>query len=128
MFLKINSLKNQKGFTLIELLIVIAIIGILAAVAIPSFAQYRARAYGTVVKSDLHNIYLNCQAYWMDNSATDSCNQGKIQAALYGFKASDGVTYGFTTGTESGFTVIGPPEVRVLTYDVSQPIKYVGFL
>ncbi|MBT5985787.1 MAG: prepilin-type N-terminal cleavage/methylation domain-containing protein, partial [Nitrospina sp.] len=65
--------KREGGFTLIELLIVIAIIGILAAIAIPQFNQYKARAYDTASKSDLHNIYLACKAYWSDNGSDQSC-------------------------------------------------------
>ncbi len=60
---------NNKGFTLIELLIVIAIIGILAAIAIPQFNQYKARAYDSDVKSNMHNIYLACKAYWADSGS-----------------------------------------------------------
>jgi type IV pilus assembly protein PilA len=65
--LKIFSKKGQKGFTLIELMIVIAIIGILAAIAIPQFSAYRARGYMASVKSDAKNVYTAIQTYLGDN-------------------------------------------------------------
>jgi type II secretion system protein G len=59
--------KSQKGFTLIELLIVVAIIGILAAIAIPQFATYRQKAFNSAAQSDLRTIKTNLEGYYTDN-------------------------------------------------------------
>lgn len=62
---------RQKGFTLIELMIVIAIIGILAAIAIPQFVTYRQKGYNAEAKAELKGFYTACQAYFSDNSPQD---------------------------------------------------------
>lgn len=54
---------NQKGFTLVELMIVVAIIGILAAIAIPQFAKYRARAQNSAAVSDMRNLKTDLEGY-----------------------------------------------------------------
>ncbi len=59
---------NRKGFTLIELLIVVVIIGILAAIAIPKFADTKKKAYITAMKSDLKNMVSSAEAYFSDNN------------------------------------------------------------
>ena len=63
----LKKLKSNKGFTLIELLIVVAIIGILAAIAIPQFASYRAKAFNTAATSDLKNVKTGMEAFMADN-------------------------------------------------------------
>ena len=63
----LNKLRNRKGFTLIELLIVVAIIGILAAIAIPQFSAYRAKAYNSAAQSDLRNFKTQMESYYADN-------------------------------------------------------------
>lgn len=59
--------KNEKGFTLIELLIVVAIIGILAAIAIPQFASYRQKAFNSSSLSDVKTIKTSLEGYYTDN-------------------------------------------------------------
>jgi type IV pilus assembly protein PilA len=61
-------IQSQKGFTLIELLIVVAIIGILAAIAIPQFSAYRAKAFNGTAKADLHNIRTELEAYFYEHT------------------------------------------------------------
>ncbi len=59
--------KNEKGFTLIELLIVVAIIGILAAIAIPQFSSYRQKAFNAAAQSDLKTIKTSLEGFYTDN-------------------------------------------------------------
>ncbi|MDD2899684.1 MAG: prepilin-type N-terminal cleavage/methylation domain-containing protein [Desulfuromonadaceae bacterium] len=65
----LNKLRSRKGFTLIELLIVVAIIGILAAIAIPQFSSYRAKGYNASSTSDLKNFKTSMEAFFADNQA-----------------------------------------------------------
>lgn len=63
----LQKLRNRKGFTLIELLIVVAIIGILAAIAIPQFSAYREKAYNSAANSDLKNVKTGMESFMADN-------------------------------------------------------------
>jgi prepilin-type N-terminal cleavage/methylation domain-containing protein len=92
-------MRNRKGFTLIELLIVVVIIGILAAIAIPKFANTKQKAYITAMKSDLRNLVTSEEAYFSDSSSYTTT------IANLKFNSSTGVsspTVVLGTGTEAG--------------------------
>ena len=85
---------NRKGFTLIELLIVVVIIGILAAIAIPKFANTKEKAYLASMKSDLRNMATVQEGYFSDFQVYTNgtaTNQGGTTASLSGFVPSAGV-------------------------------------
>ena len=120
MLLKLNKMKNQKGFTLIELMIVIAIIGILAAIAIPQFSAYRKRSYNAASQSDLRNATTAQEAYFVDNQIYATAI-GSLVPATYGLYTSQNVTiavvsanastYQMTSSHSSGdktWTIVGP--------------------
>jgi prepilin-type N-terminal cleavage/methylation domain-containing protein len=65
-FLNAMKKRGKKGFTLIELMIVIAIIGILAAIAIPQFTKYRKRSFDSSSLSDVRNIKTDLEGFYAE--------------------------------------------------------------
>jgi prepilin-type N-terminal cleavage/methylation domain-containing protein len=87
-------MRDNKGFTLIELLIVVVIIGILAAIAIPKFSATREKAYFAAMKSDLKNLASQQEIYYSDTYEYTN------DIASLGFVSSSGVLPVITGGTD----------------------------
>jgi prepilin-type N-terminal cleavage/methylation domain-containing protein len=85
-------MSNKKGFTLIELLIVVVIIGILAAIAIPKFANTKEKAYVAAMKSDLRNMATYEEQYAADNGGAYFGGTATSALPLQGFSPSQNVT------------------------------------
>lgn len=94
----LKSLRSQKGFTLIELMIVVAIIGILAAIAIPNFLRYQAQSRQAEAKTNLGGIFVAETSYFGEQSRFG--NFQEIGFALAG--ASNRYTYRTGAGGAAG--------------------------
>lgn len=90
------------GFTLIEILLVVAIVAILAAIAIPQFIGYRRQSIDAQLKSDLRNAAVAVEAYFTKRSVYPS-SIDEIQG--FGFHPTGGVTLALVVVSPSSFTI-----------------------
>jgi type IV pilus assembly protein PilA len=93
--------QSRSGFTLIELMVVILIVGILAAVAIPKFGNTRQKAVVASMKSDLHNLVTAEEAYWVENRTYYG---GIIPGAGLYYEPSQGVAVTIAAAGDSGWS------------------------
>jgi type IV pilus assembly protein PilA len=89
---------NKSGFTLIELLIVVVIIGILAAIAIPKFSSTKGQAFLAAMRSDLRNLATAEESYYYSNNAYSN-NLGSLN-----YLSSVGVTVSIPEATSGGWS------------------------
>jgi type IV pilus assembly protein PilA len=100
-------LRNREGFTLIELLIVVVIIGILAAIALPKFGQTRQQAYVSAMQSDLRNLQTAQEMFYSNPVNEYTYWEGTLEPNVYDadidFTSSTGVTI-VAAIAEDGYT------------------------
>lgn len=119
--------RDEKGFTLIELMIVIAIIGILAAIAIPNFNAYRARSYNASANTDMRNLQTSMEGYFVDYGNYPTTADAATDLDGYGYVRSAGVVVGAITGNDTGYTIAltqntkAGPQDRAVSYSISNP-------
>jgi type IV pilus assembly protein PilA len=112
-------LKNRKGFTLIELLIVVVIIGILAAIAIPKFANTKDKAKLASVKTDLRNLVSAQESYFSTHGTYSAAADAALNASL-----SQGNVLTINSASGSGFEAT--IENATISSDPKKCTVYVG--
>ena len=112
------GIHTDEGFTLIELMIVIAIIGILAAIAIPQFSSYRQRAFNSAAMSDLKNAATAQEAYYADKKRYAASAVSLVEG--YGIAVSENVSLA-TDGGIASYTVIAYHTSGSKTFTINGP-------
>ena len=117
-------MRKNKGFTLIELLIVVVIIGILAAIAIPKFANTKGKAVVATMRSDLRNVATVQETYWVQNRVYYS---GPVPDPAFPFTPTQDVQITIVSATAAGWSAqavspVKTPQTCVIFYGEVPPI------
>jgi len=105
---------NRRGFTLIELLIVVVIIGVLAAIAVPKFQNTKGKANAASLRADIRNLITAEEAYYYDNSAYTN------NVTSLNLRMTTGVTVSFGVATAGGWSA-------KVTHPMAWPIECAVF-
>jgi len=112
--------RREEGFTLIEVMIVVAIVAILAAIAIPQLSVYRTKSYNTAAISDLKNAAIAQEAYYVDNRRYTS-NIGNLTSSPYNFYVSQGINMAVSSATNEAYLMTAYHSAGNKTYTLSGP-------
>jgi type IV pilus assembly protein PilA len=115
---------NRQGFTLIELLLVVVIIGILVAIAIPKFSNTRGKAVVSAMRSDLRNLASAQESHWVENQTYYG---GVVPGAPLAFQPTKGVVVTIVHATVAGWSAQATapgltPQTCVIFYGAAPPI------
>ena len=118
---KINSkraIQGKKGFTLVELMVVIAIIGILVAIAFPQLAAYRNRGFNVTSMSDLKNMVICQEAYFADNQTYSLTT---VDLSAYGYVQSPGISSTVMGANNLSYSMKASHSASERTFSISGP-------
>jgi type IV pilus assembly protein PilA len=121
---RITTKGFRQGFTLIELLIVVVVIGLLAAIAIPKFANTKGKAVVSAMRSDLRNLASAQESYWVENQ---TYYNGPVPAAGLSYQPTAGITVTIVNATVAGWSAQAKaptqtPQTCVIFYGSAPPI------
>jgi len=108
----------SKGFTLIELMIVIAIIGILVAIAVPQFNAYRLRGYNIRAMANVKDASIAQEAYYADHRTYTS---DLATLTAYGFRQTQGVTVQVPSKDDTSYSIVASHGSGDKSYTLTGP-------
>jgi type IV pilus assembly protein PilA len=116
-----KALRDVTGFTLLELLVVVSVIGVLSAIAIPQFLAYRQRGYDARANSDLRNAANGEEAYFSTDGRYVDCDDAACEEILPDFRKSPDVSISMRglNGSQPTFTGEASSSLgsRIFLYD-----------